>query len=70
LGVTKTLALRPMNKEDRGGNRVINMSVSVLSGNFGIKQILSQNLGACVNPNFGKSGNCQWACFEEGGTTG
>jgi len=41
-----------MNGEDRGGNRVINMSVSVLSGNFGIKLGLSQNWGACVNPKF------------------
>jgi hypothetical protein len=32
-----------LNGEDRGGNGVFNMSVSVLSGNFGIKTILSQN---------------------------
>ena len=28
------------------------MSVLVLSGNFGIKLVLSQNWGACVNPKF------------------
>jgi hypothetical protein len=41
----ETLALRPMNGADRGGNGVINMSVSVLSGNFGIKIIFIPKLG-------------------------
>jgi len=57
-----------MNGEDRGGNGVINMSVSVLSGN--LNQFYPKIGGHMLIPNFGESRNYQWACFGEGGAVG
>jgi hypothetical protein len=55
----ETLAFKTGERENRGGIRVINMSVSVLSGNFRIKPVLSQNWGGVLIPNFGETGNYQ-----------
>ena len=60
------LAFKTGERGNRGGNRVINMSVSVLSCNFGIKLVLSQNWGACVNPKFWRVRVCLWVHPMEG----